>query len=241
MKATPVITWSNPANITYGTALNGAQLNATANVPGAFVYTPAAGAILNAGNAQTLHAAFTPTDAANYNSASKDVTINVLAGQQLTFLGPAEIWVSVGNNSNAGRHIDVRIDIYKNGTLVGQGQVVDTAVSGSGLGNSTKYTVDLALVGSAATFQSGDRLQSAVFVRRTSGADFAVKMWYNHGNEGNSQGWSRFSATIGGASAYYYYLNTSLLGGTPGGSVESVTLTATGAYQSLGAWSVTVP
>jgi len=77
-KATPVITWANPADIVYGTALSGTQLNATASVPGSFVYTPAAGAVLNAGAGQTLHVDFTPTDTANYNNASKDVTINVL-------------------------------------------------------------------------------------------------------------------------------------------------------------------
>jgi hypothetical protein len=83
LKATPVITWSNPADIVYGTALSGTQLNATASwlgapVAGSFVYTPPAGTVLNAGSRQTLHVDFTPTDTANYNSASKDVTINVL-------------------------------------------------------------------------------------------------------------------------------------------------------------------
>ena len=34
IKATPTITWSNPATITYGTALSGTQLNANASVPG---------------------------------------------------------------------------------------------------------------------------------------------------------------------------------------------------------------
>jgi hypothetical protein len=77
-KATPTITWANPAAITYGTALSGTQLNATTSVLGSFVYTPASGTVLDAGNGQTLHVDFTPTDAANYNSASKDVTINVL-------------------------------------------------------------------------------------------------------------------------------------------------------------------
>jgi hypothetical protein len=77
-KATPTISWANPANITYPTALSGVQLNATASVPGSFAYTPAAGTVLNAGNGQTLDVDFTPTDTANYNNASKDVTINVL-------------------------------------------------------------------------------------------------------------------------------------------------------------------
>ena len=45
-QATPTITWSNPADITYGTALSGTQLDATANVPGTFAYTPASGTVL---------------------------------------------------------------------------------------------------------------------------------------------------------------------------------------------------
>jgi hypothetical protein len=76
-QATPTITWPNPADITLGTALSGTQLNAAASAPGVFVYTPAAGTVLGAGAGQTLHAAFTPTDATNYTVASKDVTINV--------------------------------------------------------------------------------------------------------------------------------------------------------------------
>jgi len=39
-KATPVITWPAPAAITYPRALSATQLNATASVPGTFVYSP---------------------------------------------------------------------------------------------------------------------------------------------------------------------------------------------------------
>ncbi len=78
-KGTPAVTWANPADISYGTALSGTQLNATASVPGTFVYSPAAGTVLPAGNGQTLSVSFTPTDATNYNSVpSTTVTINVL-------------------------------------------------------------------------------------------------------------------------------------------------------------------
>ena len=66
-KATPVVSWSNPASITYGTALSSTQLNATATVAGSFVYAPAAGAILNVGASQVLSVNFTPSDATNYN------------------------------------------------------------------------------------------------------------------------------------------------------------------------------
>ncbi len=82
-QATPTLTWANPADITYGTALDGTQLNTTAtynstNVPGTFAYTPASGVVLSAGNNQTLSVTFTPTDTTSFLSASTNVAINVL-------------------------------------------------------------------------------------------------------------------------------------------------------------------
>ena len=78
-KATPTITWSNPLDLRLGSPLGAAQLNASANISGAFVYTPPAGTILPAGNAETLSAAFTPTDTADYNSTHASVIVNVKA------------------------------------------------------------------------------------------------------------------------------------------------------------------
>ncbi len=90
-KATPVITWSTPAAIPYGTALSSTQLDATANVPGAFSYTPAAGTVLSGGN-QTLSVTFTPTDTTDYTTATKTITINVTtAGLTVTWPKPAAI------------------------------------------------------------------------------------------------------------------------------------------------------
>ncbi|MCA1684033.1 MAG: Ig-like domain-containing protein, partial [Actinobacteria bacterium] len=75
--ATPSVTWANPADITYGTALSPTQLNAAASVAGSFAYAPASGAVLDAGSGQTLSTTFTPTDAADYTTATRSVTINV--------------------------------------------------------------------------------------------------------------------------------------------------------------------
>jgi YD repeat-containing protein len=92
LKATPVVTWTAPASIVYGTPLSATQLNATANVPGTFVYTPAAGTILNAGASQTLQAVFTPTDAQDYTTASQSTTLTVTkANQTITWSNPADI------------------------------------------------------------------------------------------------------------------------------------------------------
>ena len=79
--ATPVLKWANPADITYGTALDGTQLDATANVAGTFTYTPAAGTVLGAGAGQTLSVTFTPNDTADYNSVTATATINVSQAQ----------------------------------------------------------------------------------------------------------------------------------------------------------------
>ena len=77
VKVTPVISWANPADIVYGTALRSAQLCAAASVPGEFAYTPGFGAVLSAGDSQTLHVDFTPTDTAKYSNTSMNVSINV--------------------------------------------------------------------------------------------------------------------------------------------------------------------
>ncbi|MEY2408983.1 MAG: hypothetical protein QOF48_1653, partial [Verrucomicrobiota bacterium] len=78
-KFVPVINWANPADVTYGTPLGAAQLNASANVPGSFVYTPGAGTVLPAGNAQVLSVAFTPSNGVTYTNAAKTALINVAA------------------------------------------------------------------------------------------------------------------------------------------------------------------
>ncbi|HEY4503968.1 MAG TPA: YDG domain-containing protein [Candidatus Paceibacterota bacterium] len=77
-KATPVITWNTPTDVTEGTVLDETQLNATASVDGVFIYTPASGTPLPVGSHE-ISVEFTPTDINNYNTASKNVTININA------------------------------------------------------------------------------------------------------------------------------------------------------------------
>ena len=90
-KASPTISWATPAAIGYGTALSSLQLSATANVPGAFAYTPAAGTILGAGT-QTLSLAFTPSDTTNYAATTSTVQLVVnKAAPTLTWATPAAI------------------------------------------------------------------------------------------------------------------------------------------------------
>ena len=86
-KATPVITWSTPAAITYGTTLSATQLNATSSVAGSFVYSPTNGALLNAGT-NMLNVTLNPTDTNNYTTASKSLSLVVnKAGSTVTVTG----------------------------------------------------------------------------------------------------------------------------------------------------------
>jgi hypothetical protein len=86
-KANQTITWANPANVTVGTPLSGAQLNATVagvtggSALGALTYTPPAGTVLGVGANQALQVDAAATS--NYNAATKTVHINV----NYTFVG----------------------------------------------------------------------------------------------------------------------------------------------------------
>jgi hypothetical protein len=93
--AFPTLTWPNPADIAYGTALSGAQLNATAtygstNVPGTFTYSPTLGTVLNAGSNQTLTVTFTPSNTNSFLPVTTTAAINVT---------PAPLTIAANNTS----------------------------------------------------------------------------------------------------------------------------------------------
>src|SRR5262249_34082977 len=77
------------------------QLNATASVPGTFVYAPPATAVLPIGPAQTLTATFTPSDTANFSNASKVVAITVVAASGGTAVAaPVKIGSGISGTFN---------------------------------------------------------------------------------------------------------------------------------------------
>jgi sugar lactone lactonase YvrE len=90
-EAVAALTWTTPSPITYGTALGGSQLSASANVPGTFAYNPLSGTILNAGT-NLLSVFFTPTDTANYRGASAKVN---------QVVSPAALTVAANNARRA--------------------------------------------------------------------------------------------------------------------------------------------
>ena len=76
-RATPTIAWTTPEKVPYGTLLSDTQLNATASVPGTFVYTPGPGTLLSAGE-HTPSVVFTPSNLSDYAPAQAAVSLSVI-------------------------------------------------------------------------------------------------------------------------------------------------------------------
>ena len=90
-QANPVITWTNPPNIVYGTPITTADQNATANVPGSFVYTAPLGTVYTAG-LHPLGVAFFPTDQVDYADVSGYAYVTVTkATPVISWATPAAI------------------------------------------------------------------------------------------------------------------------------------------------------
>jgi hypothetical protein len=115
-KAEPTITWSNPSAVSYGTALSAKQLNATASVPGTFVYSPVGGTVLGTGS-QTLSVTFTPAGSTDYRTATATILVN-----------PAMLTVTVNNYSRVFETANPTFHYTITGFVNGDPQ---SAVSGS--------------------------------------------------------------------------------------------------------------
>ncbi len=152
-RVTPVITWPAPAPIVYGTPLSSLQLNATANVPGTFAYSPPSGTILGAGPVQNLGVAFTPSDTADYAPVGINVLLNVK---------PAPLTVTANNASRAVGQANpaftATITGFVNGDTVaaisGQASLTTTATQASPSGNYPIVAALGALTASNYTFTS---------------------------------------------------------------------------------------
>lgn len=104
-KATPILSWPQPAAVTAGTLLSSTELNATANVDGTFVYSPPAGTVLT--TTQALSVEFTPADTVNHNGATATATITVTPNTGVRIVNPGPQTDRVGD--------DVRLQIRVTG------------------------------------------------------------------------------------------------------------------------------
>ena len=148
---TPTITWSQPAAITYGTALSSTQLDATEtpSTAGTWSYTPSAGAVLGAGS-QTLSVTFTPSDTTDYSSASASttITINKATPSVSVSCSPDPIVYGGGNTTctaSVGGGATGNVAFYANGggwtTVPLSGSTASAAGWGGGSWSAGTYSV----------------------------------------------------------------------------------------------------
>jgi hypothetical protein len=127
-----------------GTALSSTQLDATANVPGTFVYNPAAGTI-PADGSDTLSVTFTPTDTTDYNSATATVT---LAVEGFTLTTTAGGTTSQTVAAGAAASFNFIVSPVGSARLV---SAVTLSLSGLPAGATYKFTPEVIPAGSPAT------------------------------------------------------------------------------------------
>jgi hypothetical protein len=160
----PLVSWSTPAGITYGTPLSGTQLNATANIGGTFAYNPATGAVLPAGK-QTLSVTFTPTNTALYQSAQGTVTLAVaLAPTTTAITFSAQTLSFAATVASPGGTPTGTITFYSGTTSLG------TAALSGGAANMTLKSFPVS--GALSAQYSGDNN----FVASISALTYAVAM-----------------------------------------------------------------
>jgi phospholipase C len=92
VQSVPVITWPAPSSVRVGAILGAAELNASANVPGTFAYSPASGSAMSKVGTFRLTSTFTPGDKRNYSSTTASVPITVQKGiPTLSWAKPASV------------------------------------------------------------------------------------------------------------------------------------------------------
>jgi hypothetical protein len=158
---TPAITWPTPAAINFGSALSKAQLDATASVPGTFVYNPPLGTVLPAGIGQTLSVTFTPNDTTIYTTANASTTITVNPGAA----GPATLVVTSVLTRSSG-NVTVQITVANTGGAAASNVVLTNAKVGADPGTPLPQNLG--------TIPAGGTAQTTVTVPASVGAPGAA-------------------------------------------------------------------
>jgi hypothetical protein len=210
-KATPTITWRTPAAITVGTALSGTQLNATANVPGTFVYSPAVGTAMSTAGNITLSTTFTPTDTTDDNSTSATVVLTVTT--------PAKTTPTVTVTPSASS------------LTTAQALTVTVAVSGTPTPTGSVTLSSGTYTSAATTLSSGSATINVPAGSLASGTDQLTASYTGDTNYNASTGSASVTVTTAGSSSFT--VTGPAVSVTPGattGNTSTITLTPSGGF-----------
>src|SRR4030095_14523950 len=120
-------------------------------------------------------------------------------------LAPAHAWIGLKNGMDAGLNFDLLAEVFRNGVLIGSGQVNQVPGGGAGWGGAVDRAIALALSSSGTSGAcAGHPLSITLSVRvaavgKSSGT---ARLWYNDPLTN-----SRFGVTIAGVQSTLYLLN----------------------------------
>jgi large repetitive protein len=129
-------------------------------------------------------------------------------------LAPAHAWIGLKNSDDVGTNFDLLAEVFRNGVLIGSGQVNNVSGGSSGFNNAKDRAITLALSSPGTSGAcSGDTLSIKLSVRigATGHRSGTARLWYN-----DSQANSRFGVTIAGVPSDLYLLDGFVLGTSPG-------------------------
>jgi hypothetical protein len=194
---------------------------------------------VNPGQTSTVFA-FADDNAAN-RSAMTTYTVPP-AGTTISAVGPAQFWVGLKNSDDVGTKFDLLAEVFKNGALVGSGQLNDVLGGSSGFNNAKLDPISLALSGTP-VFSPGDTIGIRLSVRVATSSGHrsgTARLWFN-----DTAANSRFTANFGGIVSPYFLLSGSNLGTAAGAgpknTIDVLVDRAVGGnpFKAFGTWSLT--
>ena len=222
---------AQPLTFTSIGAPAGASINPSTGV---FMWTPTAA---QADNVYSFAVAVSDGEATVSSPIAITVTLHAV-----TSIGPTQVWVGLKNSDDVGTKFDLLAEVYKNGGLIGSGQVNDVPGGSSSFNNAILRTINLSQAG-AAGFRTGDVLSIKLSVRVAASSGHSsgtARLWFN-----DTAGNSLFAATIGNVARSYFLRSAFALdssaGPGPKATVDvSVNRTVGGnPFKPFGTWSVT--
>ena len=155
----------------------------------------------------------------------------------VTSLGPANFWVGLKSSDDVGLRFDFLVEVYRNGQLIGSGQLDNQAGGSSGFNNAILRTVAI-IQSQPASFLPGDQLSVKLSVRAgpTGHVSGNARLWYN-----DAQANSRFDVALDGNPNTYYLLDGFVLGSVGPGPKKTIDVLVNrnqngNAFKPFGTW-----
>jgi hypothetical protein len=162
---------------------------------------------------------------------------------ELTELSPAEVWIGLKNSDDVGTYFDLQAEVFKNGTLIGSGEIDNVRGGSSGFNNAVLRAISIVLSGpDDVLFVSGDTLSIGLSARigASGHRSGTARLWFNDAAANSS-----FDVTFGGTNTVVYLLDGFHLGTSPGtGPKKTIDVSVDRAkngnpFKAFGIWRAT--